>query len=302
MAKKKQARRPQLKLCAAAWTLTNYPSEAKQWSMDRKVRAAKDAGFDGFSAGADPEIAEACAKHGLQLVGRYSHGGRSRAGNWRLLRKLVPSTSMFRLCDHDTEIRKAVTVARAVMKAGKELKLKPAIEWHRDTCTETPEKGLALAEQYEKRYKEKLRTNFDHSHPAIIKQLRPTNFWERIAEYRTRPAQNERVDSLPHLYGQPLPDAVTNGRGVLDADFIIFPQALAHNWVKGQRGATELWAVVLGPKGSIVSPTCGRTQHRRAIEKAFKGGRRQRRSVARQARLLSLVRRAIAEPPVLCDR
>ena len=69
MAKKKQARRPQLKLCAAAWTLTNYPSEAKQWSMDRKVRAAKDAGFDGFSAGADPEIAEACAKHGLQLVG-----------------------------------------------------------------------------------------------------------------------------------------------------------------------------------------------------------------------------------------
>ena len=48
MAKKKQARRPQLKLCAAAWTLTNYPSEDKQWSMDRKVRAAKDAGFDWF--------------------------------------------------------------------------------------------------------------------------------------------------------------------------------------------------------------------------------------------------------------
>ena len=34
MAKKKQATRPQLKLCAAAWTLTNYPSEAKQW-VDR---------------------------------------------------------------------------------------------------------------------------------------------------------------------------------------------------------------------------------------------------------------------------
>ena len=69
MAKKKQAKRPQLNLCAAAWTLTNYPSEAKQWSIDRKVRAAKDAGFVGFSAGADPEIAEACVKHGLQLVG-----------------------------------------------------------------------------------------------------------------------------------------------------------------------------------------------------------------------------------------
>ena len=29
MAKKKQAKRPQLNLCAAAWTLTSYPSEAQ---------------------------------------------------------------------------------------------------------------------------------------------------------------------------------------------------------------------------------------------------------------------------------
>ena len=94
MAKKKQAKRPQLKLCAAAWTLTNYPSEAKQWSMDRKVRAAKDAGFAGFSAGADPEIAEACAKHGLQLVGGVDIATVEEAGrNWRLLKKPVPSTS-----------------------------------------------------------------------------------------------------------------------------------------------------------------------------------------------------------------
>ena len=44
------------------------------------------------------------------------------------------------------------------------------------------------------------------------------------------------------------------GAGVLDADFITwrdnFLKHLLYNWVKGQRGATELWAVVeLGPEG-----------------------------------------------------
>ena len=232
MAKKRQAKRPQLKLCAAAWTLTNYPSEAKQWSMDRKVRAAKDAGFDGFSAGADPEIAEACAKHGLQLVGGVDIATVEEAGPKLAAFKEAGAEHInVQLCDHDTEIRKAVTVARAVMKAGKELKLKPAIEWHRDTCTETPEKGLALAEQYEKRYKEKLRTNFDHSHPAIIKQLRPTNFWERISEYRPDLLKMSELIHFRTFTGSHCQTPVTNGRGGAGRGFYHlarqFPQALA---------------------------------------------------------------------------
>ena len=286
MAKKKQAKRPQLKLCAAAWTLTNYPSEAKQWSMDRKVRAAKDAGFVGFSAGADPEIAEACAKHGLQLVGGVDIATVEEAGPKLAAFKEAGAEHInVQLCDHDTEIRKAVTVARAVMKAGKELKLKPAIEWHRDTCTETPEKGLALAEQYEKRYKEKLRTNFDHSHPAIIKQLRPTNFWERIAEYRPDLLKMSELIHFRTFTGSHCQTPVTNGRGVLDADFITwrdnFLKHLLYNWVKGQRGATELWAVVeLGPRGSGYALDCfpdvwkDAIVARGEIEKAFKGALR----------------------------
>ena len=89
--------------------------------------------------------------------GRCGHSRRSRS-KLTAFKEAGAEHINIQLCDHDTEIRKAVTVARAVMQAGKELKLKPAIEWHRDTCTETPEKGLALAAQYEKRYKEKLRT------------------------------------------------------------------------------------------------------------------------------------------------
>ena len=286
MPKKKQAKRPQLKLCAAAWTLTNYPSEAKQWSVDRKVRAAKDAGFVGFSAGADPEIAEACAKHVLQLVGGVDVATAAEAeAKLAAFKEAGAEHVNVQLCDHDTAIPKAVTVARAVMKAGAALGIKPAIEWHRDTCTETPEKGLALAAQYEKRYKEKLRTNFDHSHPAIIKQLRPTNFWERIAEYRPDLLNMSELIHFRTFTGSHCQTPVTNGRGALDADFITwrdhFLKHLLYHWVKGQRGGTTLWAVVeLGPKGSGYALDCfpdvwkDAIVARDEIDKAFKGALR----------------------------
>ncbi len=286
MAKKKVSKKPQIKICAAAWTLTNYPSADKQWSMDRKVKAVKDAGFVGFSAGAQPEIAEACAKHGMQLVGGVDVATVDEAGPKLEAFKAAGAKHInIQLCDHDTEIRKAVPVARAVMQAGKELKLMPAIEWHRDTCTETPEKGLALAEQYEKRYKEKLRTNFDHSHPAIIKQLRPNTFWERIAEYRLDLLQMSEMIHFRTFTGSHCQTPVTNGRGKLDGDFVSwrdnFLKHALYNWVQGQRGAKELWAVVeLGPLGSGYALECfpdvwkDAIVARGEIEKAFKGALR----------------------------
>ena len=107
------------------------------------------------------------------------------------------------LCDHDTRTKDAVKVARAVVKAGKKHKVTPAIEIHRDTCTETPEKAYALADAYRKKYKKKLRMNFDHSHPAIIKQLRPNEYWERLSE-RTDLLQMHELIPFSPLYGQPL--------------------------------------------------------------------------------------------------
>ena len=286
MPRKKQTNRPQLKLCAAAWTLTNYPSADQQWSMDNKVSAAKDAGFVGFSAGADPEIAEACAKHGLQLVGGIDIATVEEAGpKLETFKEAGAKHVNVQLCDHDTAIPKAVTVARAVMKAGNEFKLRPAIEWHRDTCTETPEKGLALAAQYEKRYKEKLRTNFDHSHPAIIKQLRPEHFWERISEFRLDLLKMSQLIHFRTFTGSHCQTPVTNGHGALDVDFITwrdnFLKHLLFHWVKGQRGATHLWAVVeLGPKGSGYGLDCfpdvwkDAVVARAEIEEAFQGALR----------------------------
>ena len=65
---KKAAPKPRLRLCAAALTMTNYPSTKRPWSADTMVRKAKEAGFEGFSAGAQDEVVKACRKYGMELL------------------------------------------------------------------------------------------------------------------------------------------------------------------------------------------------------------------------------------------
>ena len=68
--------RPKLsiKMMAADWSLRDYPSEKRPWSVETKVKKVKEAGFDGMSAGADPALGRALAKHGLELVGGVDVG------------------------------------------------------------------------------------------------------------------------------------------------------------------------------------------------------------------------------------
>jgi len=147
------------------------------------------------------------------------------------------------------------------MQVGRALRMKPAIEWHRDTVTETPEKAMALAAQYEKRYGEPLRMNFDHSHPAIIKQLRPANFWERISEYRLDLLQKGELIHFRTFTGSHCQTPITDGQGHLDRDFVAwrdnFLRPMLTAWLKGARAGQDLYAVVeLGPQGSGYALAC----------------------------------------------
>ena len=166
----------------------------------------------------------------------------------------------FQLCDYDTETGEAVKVAREVMQTGASLGIQPAIEFHRDTCTETPEKGYALAEAYRKAYGEKLRMNFDHSHPAIIKQIRPHDYWKRLGVHLDLLKMGELIHFRPFT-GSHCQTPVTNGRGQLDLDFTTwrdnFLSPMFAAWLNGARAGKELWAVVeLGPKGSGYGMAC----------------------------------------------
>ena len=255
MAKKSTTAKPKLHLCAAAWTLTGYPYPKKEWSVDTKAKRAAEAGFDAISGPASEEWVKAARKYGLGYVGGIDIGRENEAERkLRLFQKLGVVHINIQLCDHDTETRDAVKVARKVMQVGDALDLKPAIEVHRDTCTETPEKAFALAGAYEKRYKSKLNMNFDHSHPAIIKQVRPRDYWKRLSGRLDILRRGELLHLRPFT-GSHCQTPITNGRGQLDGDFVTwrdnFCRPLLEAWLKGAGSGRELFAVVeLGPKGS----------------------------------------------------
>ena len=145
MAKKKVAK-PTLKVMAADWSLRGYPTEKRPWALETKVKKVRDAGFDGMSSGADLRLGELLAKHGMELVGGVDVGSVNQAKpKMKAFRDAGAIHVNVQLCDHDTPTKAAVPVARAVIQAGDALGIKPTIEVHRDTCTETPEKAFALA-------------------------------------------------------------------------------------------------------------------------------------------------------------
>lgn len=254
-------RRLQIKMMAADWSLRDYPTERRPWSAETKAKRVRDAGFDGMSAGADQALGEALAKHGLELVGGVDIASvRAAEPTLRRFKRAGARHVNVQLCDHDTPTRDALPVARAVIQAGEKLDMGPAIEVHRDTCTETPEKAFALVEAYQRRYKTKLRMNFDHSHPAIIKQIRPPDFWKQLSGRQDIWRMSELIHFRPFT-GSHCQTPVTDGRGRLDRDFEAWRDGYLlpalTSWVKGQRGDKTLYAVPeLGPQGSGYALAC----------------------------------------------
>ncbi len=47
---------PRLVQCATTWSMIAYPTAKKEWSLERKMKEIKAAGFDGIAAYANPEV------------------------------------------------------------------------------------------------------------------------------------------------------------------------------------------------------------------------------------------------------
>ncbi len=156
------------------------------------------------------------------------------------------------LCDHDTPTAKALPIAVAVMRAGKRLGLKPAIELHRDTCTETPEKAYALADAYRRKTGQPLLMNFDHSHPAVIKHLHPGNYWERLGVRLDLLRMGEMIHFRP-FNGHHCQIPITDGKGNFSPEFkdwLPFCDKVIETWLKTAKPGQEFLVVPeLGPKG-----------------------------------------------------
>ena len=57
---------PVLRHIANLWTLVWHPSKSREWPLERKLRAVKDAGFDGFTTQLTQQHAKLADKLGFE--------------------------------------------------------------------------------------------------------------------------------------------------------------------------------------------------------------------------------------------
>jgi hypothetical protein len=241
---------PVLRRVVNLWTLVWHPTRTREWSLERKLRAVKDAGFDGFTTQLTAQHARIADKLGLMRVGYFSSGEPRKFAS--LLRSQQDAGALHvnvQLGDHDTPTSTALRLARRLLDEGRKLGLEVAIEVHRDTCTETPEKTYALADAYEKATGDLIPFVWDYSHLAVVKHLLPP-FWPRLGE---RPDLIQRAQQFHFrpFNGHHCQVPVTNGGGKLTSeflDYVPFMEKVMECWLATAAPGREMIAVPeLGP-------------------------------------------------------
>ena len=140
----------QLKHIATLWSLAQYPSPEKEWTLEQKVAAVKQAGFDGVASGANPNLPPLLKKYGLLVTGFISTGKIAEFAPAVQANKAMGAYHInVQLADDDTLTPEALGLTLRMLQEGEKQGVAPAIEVHRDTCTETPEKTYALADAYQ---------------------------------------------------------------------------------------------------------------------------------------------------------
>ena len=245
---------PRIHFLANLWTLMDHPSRSNEWSLEEKVAAIKEAGFDGVNYFASEELKALLQKHELEFGGLFDAD--NPADYASLIRAQLDSGSTTingQLCDHDTPIDEAIEKTILLMEEDERQNGNVHLEVHRDTCTETPEKAYAIADGYRRATGRILRMNIDHSHPAIIKHLRPEDFASRLLD-RPELLQHGNLLHCRPFNGHHCQIPVTDGRGKLTKeflDYLPFAEAAFRCWLQGPRPHNELWVLPeLGPVAS----------------------------------------------------
>lgn len=215
-----------------------HPNRANEWSLDQKLTAIKEAGFDGVCWAGSPELQDGCRRHGLIFVGGMASG--SAAEFPRLLQEQKDCGAVHvnvQLATDETSPADALGLALALNREGKRLGVVPGIETHRGTCTETPEKHYALCDAYQAVAGELLPLSIDLSHFAVVKHLLPENFARRLL---VRPDLIQRAQQFHFrpFNGHHAQVPITDGRGDLTPevkDWLPFAGALLKCWLDGNR-------------------------------------------------------------------
>jgi hypothetical protein len=211
--------RPVLRHIANLWTLMGHPAKENEWSLEQKLRAIKEAGFDGVCWAGSPELHEGTKRIGLIFVGGMASGNAAEfpqlLGD---LKKYGAHHVNVQLAADEVLTPEALELALALNCEGRKLGLEPAIETHRGTCTETPEKTYALADAYQRQTGELLPLSWDFSHFAVVKHLVPENFARRLL---VRPDLIQRAQQFHFrpFNGHHAQVPITDGKGNLTQEF-----------------------------------------------------------------------------------
>jgi len=230
--------RPILRRIANLWTLMGHPSKESEWPLEQKLRAIKEAGFDGVCWAGSPELREGTKRHGLIFVGGMASGNATEFP--RLLQEQRDAGAHHvnvQLAADDVLTPAALGLTLSLLQEGGRLGLEPAIESHRGTCTETPEKTCALADAYQKLTGELLPISWDFSHFSVVKHLVPANFIQRLL---VRPDLIRRAQQFHFrpFNGHHVQVPITDGKGNLTPevkDWLPFAEALLACWLDGNR-------------------------------------------------------------------
>jgi len=215
-----------------------HPSRENEWSLDRKLEAIKEAGFDGVCWAPSPELHAGARRFGLLFVGGMAP--RQADEFPALLQDLKQYGAHHvnvQLGSDDMLTPEALRLTLALFEQCRHLDLKPAIESHRGTCTETPEKTYALADAYQSVTGELLPISWDFSHFAVVKHLLPEDFARRLL-VRPDLIQLAQQFHLRPFNGHHVQVPITTPGGELTPEvraWLPFAEALLCCWLEGNR-------------------------------------------------------------------
>jgi len=208
---------PRVVQIANLWTLWDHPTVEREWSLDRKMAAIREAGFEGITAALDRRHGRLARKHGLITIGYISSS--NPAEFRRLIAQNLEGGAVrinVQLGDHDTPVARSIRMAIRIIEEGAKLGCPCDIEVHRDTSTETPEKTYAIAAGYRKATGRLLPITWDFSHISCLKHLAPP-YWDRLL-VNPRLVQHARQFHFRPFNGHHCQVPVTDGTGRLSPE------------------------------------------------------------------------------------
>ncbi len=214
------------------------PSREHEWSLDEKLDAIQAAGFDSVCWAPSAELTGGLKQRGLTFVGGMVSG--DTAAFPALLNDLRGAGALHvnvQLGGDEVPTPEALRLTLTLMEEAKARGLRPAIESHRGTCTETPEKMYALADAYRQATGELLPISWDFSHFAVVKHLVPANFVDRLL-VRPELVQHAQQFHFRPFNGHHAQVPITDARGELTQEvreWLPFAEAVLRCWLEGNR-------------------------------------------------------------------